>query len=76
MTVYVEKAFLKNMATEELKNSNPAYKEFQSLLDQDLKIESLKKTKLLRPLYLITKNFVVVIVKLNGRDDPYRGIQK
>ena len=52
------------MATEELKNSNPAHKEFQSLLDQDFKDRKLKENEIIKATVSeITKNFVVVDCK-------------
>ena len=46
MSRYVEKIINKNMSSEqELKNTNPLQKEFETLLDKDLKTENLKKTK-------------------------------
>ena len=55
---------MKNMATEEIKNSNPAHKEFQNLLDQDFKDRKLKENEIIKATVTeITKNFVVVDCK-------------
>ncbi len=52
------------MATEELKNSNPLQKEFQSLLDQDFKDRKLKENEIIKATVSeITKNFVIVDCK-------------
>ena len=52
------------MATEELKNSNPIYKEFQSLLDQDFKNRKLKENDIIKATVTeITKNYVIVDCK-------------
>ncbi len=52
------------MATEEIKNSNPAHKEFQNLLDQDFKDRKLKENEIIKATVTeITKNFVVVDCK-------------
>ena len=52
------------MATEELKNSNPIYKEFQSLLDQDFKNRKLKENDVIKATVTeITKNYVIVDCK-------------
>ena len=49
------------MATEEIKNTNPIYKEFESLLDQDFKDRRLKENEIIKATVTeITKNFVVV----------------
>ena len=36
------------MATEELKNTNPLHKEFQSLLDKDFKDRRLKENEIIK----------------------------
>ena len=55
---------MKNMATEEIKNSNPAHKEFQNLLDQDFKDRKLKENEIIKATVTeITNNFVVVDCK-------------
>ena len=52
------------MATEELKNTNPNYKEFQTLLDKDFKDRKLKENEIIKATVTeITKNFVVVDCK-------------
>ena len=53
------------MATEqELKNSNPLHKEFQSLLDEDFKDRKLKENEIINATVTeITKNFIVVDCK-------------
>jgi small subunit ribosomal protein S1 len=52
------------MATEEIKNTNPIYKEFESLLDQDFKDRRLKENEIIKATVTeITKNFVVVDCK-------------
>ena len=52
------------MATEEIKNSNPVYKEFQNLLDQDFKDRKLKENEIIKATVTeITKNFIVVDCK-------------
>ena len=52
------------MATEEIKNSNPAHKEFQNLLDQDFKDRKLKENEIIKATVTeITNNFVVVDCK-------------
>ena len=52
------------MATEEIKNSNPVYKEFQNLLDQDFKDRKLKENEIIKlTVTEITKNFIVVDCK-------------
>ena len=61
------------MATEEIKNTNPVYKEFESLLDKDFKDRKLKENEIIKATVTeITKNFVVVDCKAkNGRNDSY-----
>ena len=57
------------MATEEIKNTNPIYKEFESLLDQDFKDRRLKENEIIKATVTeITKNFVVVdcMAKMEG----------
>ena len=52
------------MATEENKNTNPAHKEFQSLLEQDFKDRKLKENQIIKATVSeITKNFIVVDCK-------------
>ena len=52
------------MATEEIKNTNPARKEFQSLLEQDFKDRKLKENQIIKATVSeITKNFIVVDCK-------------
>ena len=52
------------MATEEIKNTNPVYKEFESLLDKDFKDRKLKENEIIKATVTeITKNFVVVDCK-------------
>ena len=53
------------MATEqELKNTNPLHKEFQSLLEQDFKDRKLKENEIIKATVTeITKNFIVVDCK-------------
>ena len=53
------------MATEqELKNTNPLHKEFQSLLDQDFKDRKLKENEIIKATVTeITKNFIIVDCK-------------
>ena len=52
------------MATEELKNTNPIHKEFQSLLDKDFKDRKLKENEIIKATVTeITKNFIVVDCK-------------
>ena len=52
------------MATEEIKNTNPIYKEFESLLDQDFKDRRLKENEIIKATVTeITKKFVVVDCK-------------
>ena len=52
------------MATEEIKNTNPAHKEFQSLLEQDFKDRKLKENQIIKATVSeITKNFIVVDCK-------------
>ena len=52
------------MATEELKNTNPLQKEFQSLLDKDFKDRKLKENEIIKATVSeITKNFVIVDCK-------------
>jgi small subunit ribosomal protein S1 len=53
------------MATEQqLKESNPLYKEFQNLLDQDFKDRKLKENEIIKATVTeITKNFIVVDCK-------------
>ena len=48
----------------ELKNTNPLYKEFQNLLDQDFKDRKLKENEIIKATVTeITKNFIVVDCK-------------
>ena len=65
------KSFYKKiMATEELKNTNTIHKEFQSLLDQDFKDRKLKENEIIKATVSeITKNFIVVDVSQDGRND-------
>ena len=52
------------MATEELKNTSPIHKEFQSLLDQDFKDRKLKENDIIKATVTeITKNYVIVDCK-------------
>ena len=53
------------MASEqELKNTNPLHKEFQSLLDKDFKDRKLKENEIIKATVTeITKNFIVVDCK-------------
>ena len=52
------------MATEELKNSTPILKEFQSLLDQDFKDRKLKENEIIKATVTeITKNHIIVDCK-------------
>ncbi len=52
------------MATEEIKNTNPIHKEFESLLDQDFKDRRLKENEIIKATVTeITKNFVIVDCK-------------
>ena len=53
------------MASEqEIKNQNPAHKEFQNLLDQDFKDRKLKENEIIKATVTeITKNFIVVDCK-------------
>ena len=52
------------MATEEIKYTNPAHKEFQSLLEQDFKDRKLKENQIIKATVSeITKNFIVVDCK-------------
>jgi small subunit ribosomal protein S1 len=52
------------MATEELKNTDPILKEFQTLLDQDFKDRKLKENEIIKATVTeITKNFIVVDCK-------------
>ena len=49
---------------EELKNSNPLHKAFQTLLDKDFKARKLKENEIIKATVTeITKNFVVVDCK-------------
>ena len=41
------KILLKNMATEEVKNTSTIHKEFQSLLDQDFKNRKLRENEII-----------------------------
>ncbi len=60
----LRKYYKKNMATEELKNTNTIHKEFQSLLDQDFKDRKLKENEIIKATVTeITKNFVIVDCK-------------
>ena len=57
------------MATEELKNTNPLQKEFQSLLDKDFKDRKLKENEIIKATVSeITKNFVIVDCKAKWRE--------
>ena len=52
------------MATEELKDTSPIYKEFQNLLDQDFKDRKLKENEIIKATVTeITKNYVIVDCK-------------
>ena len=52
------------MATEEIKNTNSKYKEFQSLLDKDFEDRKLKENEIIKATVSeITKNFIVVDCK-------------
>jgi len=52
------------MATEEIKNTSPLHKEFQSLLEQDFKDRKLKENEIIKATVSeITKNFIVVDCK-------------
>ncbi len=52
------------MPTEELKNTSPVHKEFQSLLDKDFKDRKLKENEIIKATVSeITKNFIVVDCK-------------
>ena len=52
------------MATEEIKNTSPVHKEFQSLLDKDFKDRKLKENEIIKATVSeITKNFIVVDCK-------------
>ena len=52
------------MATEEINNSSPLYKEFQSLLDKDFKDRKLKENEIIKATVTeITKNYVIVDCK-------------
>ena len=52
------------MATEEFKDTNPIYKEFQNLLDQDFKDRKLKENEIIKATVTeITKNYVIVDCK-------------
>ena len=47
------------MATEEIKNTNPIHKEFESLLDQDFKDRKLKENEIIKATVTeITKNLI------------------
>ena len=74
MTIYVEKIINKNMASEQELKNNPLHKEFQNLLDKDFKDRKLKKTDI-KSTVKITKNFVVVDCKANGRQIPLRNLK-
>ena len=67
MSKHVEKILKTSMKTEteqELKNTNPLYKEFQNLLDQDFKDRKLKENEIIKATVTeITKNFIVVDCK-------------
>ena len=46
---------------QDIKNTNPLYKEFQNLLDQDFKDRKLKENEIIKAKVTeITKNFIVV----------------
>ena len=64
------------MKTEQdLKNSNPLLKEFQSLLDKDFKDRKLKENEVTSAIVTeITKNFVVVDckAKMEGMIDEFK----
>ena len=52
------------MATEEVKNTNPVHKEFQSLLDKDFKDRKLKENEIIKATVTeITKNYIIVDCK-------------
>ena len=52
------------MATEEINNSSPLYKEFQTLLDKDFKDRKLKENEIIKATVTeITKNYVIVDCK-------------
>ena len=52
------------MATEEINNTSPLYKEFQTLLDKDFKDRKLKENEIIKATVSeITKNFVIVDCK-------------
>ncbi len=52
------------MATEEIKNTNPVHKEFQSLLEKDFKDRKLKENEIIKATVTeITKNYVIVDCK-------------
>ena len=52
------------MATEELKSTNPIYKEFQNLLEKDFKDRKLKENEIIKATVTeITKNYVIVDCK-------------
>ena len=49
---------------QDIKNTNPLYKEFQNLLDQDFKDRKLKENEIIKAKVTeITKNFIVVDCK-------------
>ena len=55
---------MKTETEQELKNTNPLYKEFQNLLDQDFKDRKLKENEIIKATVTeITKNFIVVDCK-------------
>ena len=59
MSKHVEKVLLKNMATEEVKNTSTIHKEFQSLLDQDFKNRKLRENEIIQASVTeITKNYI------------------
>tara|TARA_B100000963_G_scaffold292325_1_gene262585 strand:- start:1484 stop:3202 length:1719 start_codon:yes stop_codon:yes gene_type:complete len=52
------------MATEEIKNTNPVHKEFQSLLEKDFKDRKLKENEIIKATVTeITKNYIIVDCK-------------
>ncbi len=52
------------MATEEIKNTSPVHKEFQSLLDQDFKDRKLQENQIIKATVSeITKNYIIVDCK-------------
>ncbi len=55
---------MKTETEQELKNTNPLYKEFQNLLDKDFKDRKLKENEIIKATVTeITKNFIVVDCK-------------